>query len=98
MQAYKNKRKTWLSEEVLNAVGGDPEVVGHVKLSTIEIIRRFFSKFSGDRIAPLFATRRIGTMSKFKSHLCPSLYKLVSFRAKADNNPQHYWSGSAGQR
>ncbi|KAL2039244.1 hypothetical protein N7G274_007912 [Stereocaulon virgatum] len=61
--AYKNKRKTWLSEEVLNAVGGDPEVVGHVKLSTIEIIKRFFSKFSGDRIAPLFATRRIGTMT-----------------------------------
>lgn len=82
MQAYKNKRKTWLSEEVLNAVGGDPEVVGHVKLSTIEIIKRFFSKFSGDRIAPLFATRRIGTMSMFNSHSYPSLYKLAHSRPR----------------
>ncbi|KAL2054225.1 hypothetical protein ABVK25_005366 [Lepraria finkii] len=61
--AYKNKRKTWLSEEILNAVGGDPEVVSNVKLSVIDIIKRFFSKFSGDRIGPLFATKRIGTMT-----------------------------------
>ncbi|KAK3168405.1 hypothetical protein OEA41_004852 [Lepraria neglecta] len=61
--AYKNKRKTWLSEEILNAVGGDPEVVSDVKLSTIDIIKRFLSKFSGDRIGPLFATKRIGTMT-----------------------------------
>ena len=98
MQAYKNKRKTWLSEEVLNAVGGDPEVVGHVKLSTIEIIKRFFSKFSGDRIAPLFATRRIGTMSMFKFSFISFPLQARSFQAKADDNPQHYWSGSAGQR
>ena len=61
--AYKNKRKTWLSEEVLNAIGGDPEVMGGAKLSTAAIVGRFFSKFSKNRIAPLFATKRIGFMT-----------------------------------
>lgn len=56
--AYKNKKKTWLSEEVLNAIGGDPEVVSNAKLSTAAIVGRFFSKFSQDRIGPLFATKR----------------------------------------
>ena len=63
--AYKNGRKTWLSEDILNAIGGDPEIVSDVKLSTSEIVKRFFSKFSGDRIAPLFATKRLGLMSTF---------------------------------
>ena len=58
--AYKNKKKTWISEEVLNAIGGDPEVVSSQKLSTVEVVSRFFSKFSGDRIQPLFASRRLG--------------------------------------
>lgn len=62
--AYKNGRKTWLSEEVLNAIGGEPAEVDNTKLSTTQIIQRFFSKFSKDRLAPLFATRRLGTMSK----------------------------------
>lgn len=70
--AYKNGRKTWLSEEVLNAIGGDPEVVSDVKLSTADIIKRFFSKFSTERIAPLFATRRLGLMSKFRRLFFPS--------------------------
>ena len=61
--AYKNKRKTWLSVEVLNAIGGDPAVVDNTKLSHAEIVRRTFGKFSKDRIAPLFATRRLGLMS-----------------------------------
>lgn len=61
--AYKNKRKTWLSEEILNAVGGDPEVLSDAKLSTLDIIKRFFSKFSGDRIAPLFQTKRMAIMT-----------------------------------
>lgn len=56
--AYKNKKKTWLSEEVLNAIGGDPEIVSNAKLSTAAIVGRFFSKFSQDRIGPLFATKR----------------------------------------
>ena len=61
--AYKNRKKTWLSEEVLNAIGGDPEVTSSAKLSTAAIVGRFFSKFSKDRIAPLFATKRMGFMT-----------------------------------
>ena len=47
----------------MNEIGGYPETKEDMKLSNVEIIRRFFSKFSGDRIAPLFATRRIGIMT-----------------------------------
>ena len=61
--AYKNKKTTWLSEEVLNFVGGDPEVTSEVKLSNSEIFQRFFSRFSKDRISPLFATRKMGLMT-----------------------------------
>ena len=57
--AYMNKKKTWLSEEVLNAIGGDPEVVTDQKLSTVQIISRTFSKFSTQRVAPLFHGRRL---------------------------------------
>ncbi|KAL9103246.1 MAG: hypothetical protein Q9163_001697 [Psora crenata] len=61
--AYKNKRKTWITEEILNAIGGDPEIVSDAKLSTTAIISRFFSRFSKERVAPLFATRRLGIMT-----------------------------------
>lgn len=61
--AYKNGRKTWLSEEILNAVGGDQAVADDTKLSTVAIIKRFFGKFSKDRIGPLFATKRLGLMT-----------------------------------
>ena len=39
------------------------------KLSTLDIVKRFFSKFSGDRIAPLFQTKRIAIMSMFAFYL-----------------------------
>ncbi|KAF6226411.1 hypothetical protein HO133_009277 [Letharia lupina] len=61
--AYKNKRKTWLSVEVLNAIGGDPAVLDNTKLSRADIVKRTLGKFSKDRIAPLFATRRLGVMT-----------------------------------
>ncbi|KAI9753571.1 MAG: hypothetical protein M4579_005089 [Chaenotheca gracillima] len=57
--AYKNKKRTWLTEEILNEIGGDPEVVSHQKLSTKEIVGRQLNKFSTERIAPLFATRQL---------------------------------------
>ncbi|KAI9840576.1 MAG: hypothetical protein M1837_001515 [Sclerophora amabilis] len=57
--AAKNKTKTWLTEEILNEIGGDPEIVTHQKLSTVEIVQRQLSKFSTERIAPLFSTRRL---------------------------------------
>ncbi|KAF2839305.1 sugar transporter [Patellaria atrata CBS 101060] len=52
--AYKNGAKTWLTEDILNAIGGNPDVVQDDKLETAEIIRRTLSKFSTQRIAPLF--------------------------------------------
>lgn len=63
--AYKNKRQTWLTEDILNEIGGVQDLKSKTKLSTAEIIKRQLSKFSSDRIAPLFATRRLGTMSMY---------------------------------
>ena len=63
--AYKNKRTTWLTVDILNEIGGPVERPEDLKLSYAEVIKRFFSKFSGDRIAPLFATRRLGLMSTY---------------------------------
>jgi len=68
--AYKNKRKTWLTVDILNEIGGDPEVVSNEKLSTGEIIKRKLGNFSGERIAPLFATKRLGITSKYISYIC----------------------------
>lgn len=61
--AYKNKKTTWLSEDVLNQIGGDPEVQSDAKLSTLDIVKRFFGRFSKDRIGPLFITRKMGIMT-----------------------------------
>lgn len=58
--AYKNKARTWLTEEILNEIGGYPETKEKEKLSITEIIHRFFSKFSMERVGPLFATKRLG--------------------------------------
>lgn len=52
--AAHNGQKTWLTEEILNRIGGDPEVVQDGKLSTMEIIKRGLGKFSTQRIGPLF--------------------------------------------
>ena len=61
--AHANNRKTWLSVEVLNEVGGYPENDREVKLSTSEIFKRNLSKFSTQRIGPLFSTKRLGFMT-----------------------------------
>jgi len=58
--AYKNKTTTWLTEEILNEIGGDPAVVADATLTTKEIIRRKLSSFSTDRIGPLFAYKKLG--------------------------------------
>lgn len=57
--AYKNKTKTWLTEEILNEVGGYPETESDLKLPIKEIIRRSLSKFSTQRIAPLFSYKKL---------------------------------------
>ncbi|KAI4103169.1 MAG: hypothetical protein L6R37_003990 [Teloschistes peruensis] len=60
--AYKNRKTTWLSEEILNEIGGTAVVEEKEKLSTSEIIKRNLNKFSTQRIAPLFATRQLALM------------------------------------
>lgn len=62
--AYKNKRTTWLSEDILNEIGGVTEAEEKQKLSIGEIVTRNLDKFSTQRIAPLFATKKLGLMSK----------------------------------
>ncbi|KAE8147553.1 MFS general substrate transporter [Aspergillus avenaceus] len=58
--AYRNKAKTWLTEEVLNEIGGYPEETEDQTLTYTEVIKRNLSKFSGNQIKPLFATKRLG--------------------------------------
>ena len=63
--AYKNRAKTWLTEEILNEIGGVTATEDTSKLSTKEVIGRQLEKFSTQRIAPLFGTRRLGLMSRY---------------------------------
>ncbi|KAL1620963.1 putative sugar transporter [Diplodia seriata] len=59
--AHHNKAKTWLTEEILNEIGGDPEIVAEgQKLGTVDIIKRNLSKFSAARIRPLFNGTKLG--------------------------------------
>lgn len=59
--AYHNKAKTWLTEEILNEIGGDPDALTEgQKLSTVEIIKRNLGKFSAARIRPLFNGKKLG--------------------------------------
>ncbi|KAK7540145.1 major facilitator superfamily domain-containing protein [Phyllosticta citricarpa] len=57
--AYRNGSQTWLTEEILNEIGGDPEVSEKPALSTGEIIQRNLSKFSTARVQPLFHGKRL---------------------------------------
>lgn len=58
--AYNNKTKTWLTEDILNEIGGNPAEVEHQKLSVFEVIKRQAEKFSTHRIKPLFGYKRLG--------------------------------------
>jgi len=57
--AYHNRKKTWISEEILNEIGGVLADAKEDKLSSMEIFKRSASKFSTERIAPLFAYKRL---------------------------------------
>ncbi|KAF2859428.1 putative sugar transporter [Piedraia hortae CBS 480.64] len=57
--AYHNKAKTWLTEDILNEIGGHPDVAVDDRLGTTEIIRRSLSKFSTQRVGPLFHGRKL---------------------------------------
>jgi hypothetical protein len=48
--AYKNRTTTWLTEEILNEIGGYPEENKKQSLSSIEIIKRSFERFSVQQV------------------------------------------------
>lgn len=58
--AEKNKSKTWLTEEILNEIGGYPDAKEEHALPIMGIIKRSVSKFSLQRVKPLFANKRMG--------------------------------------
>ncbi|EAW11404.1 putative sugar transporter [Aspergillus clavatus NRRL 1] len=58
--AHKNKAKTWLTVEILNEIGGYPEENAPQTFSNKQIVERYMSKFSLQRIRPLFATKKLG--------------------------------------
>ncbi|KAF7712448.1 MFS-type transporter [Penicillium ucsense] len=58
--AYKNKTQTWLTNGILNEIGGYAEAQETQKLTVSQIVQRFFSKFSMHRIRALFVNKRLG--------------------------------------
>lgn len=58
--AHKNKTTTWLTEEILNEIGGAMDAIDDTKLSRMEIIKRKLLSFSSNQIGPLFHTKRLG--------------------------------------
>ena len=58
--AFKNKTTTWLTEEILNEIGGEEVAKSKSKMTTTEIIKHKLSAFSGERIKPLFKTKKLG--------------------------------------
>lgn len=60
--AHRNGSKTWLTEDILDAVAADNAVrpVLSRRLSTTNILRDRLSSFSADRLRPLFKSRKLG--------------------------------------
>ncbi len=58
--AYQANVKTWLTEDILNEIGGRPDELDDEKLATTDIIKRQLEKFSTQRIKPLFGYKRLG--------------------------------------
>jgi hypothetical protein len=58
--AHHNGAKTWLTEDILNEVGGKADGGEGQTLSTAEIVKRNLGKFSTERIKPLFGYKRLG--------------------------------------
>lgn len=56
--AYHNRAKTWLTEELLEELGGGPD--SGPKISVAELQKRNFSKFSFNKVEQLFIDKKIG--------------------------------------
>lgn len=63
--AYVNGGKTWISEEILNEIGGAGADAEESKLTNAQIIKRAAGKFSTQRIKPLFAETRLAINTCF---------------------------------
>lgn len=61
--AHQNKTTTWLTEEILNEIGGYPEEDQKQALSYSEIVKRSLERFSYQQVAPLFANKRLALSS-----------------------------------
>lgn len=61
--ARKNKSKTWLTEEILNEIGGYPEEDQRQSLSYGDTFKRSLERFSYQQVLPLFASKRLGFSS-----------------------------------
>ncbi|KAJ5232904.1 hypothetical protein N7468_005860 [Penicillium chermesinum] len=58
--AHKNKATTWLTEDILNEIGGYPEETQKRQgLSYGQIVKRSLERFSYQQVAPLFKTKRL---------------------------------------
>lgn len=74
--AHKNRTTTWLTEEILNEIGGYPEENKKQSLSYGEIIQRSLERFSMQQVAPLFKTKRLALSSMYH-HLLFQGFRLT---------------------
>ncbi len=60
--AYRNRAKTWLTDDILNAVADDEGADRYQlrRLSATNVLKDKLAAFSGERIRPLFRTRKLG--------------------------------------
>ncbi|KAF2833534.1 MFS general substrate transporter [Ophiobolus disseminans] len=59
--AHYNKTTTWLTEDILNYVGGNADATGEdVKLSVLQIVKRSLGRFSMKRFSALFQNKKLG--------------------------------------
>ncbi|KAK4153606.1 hypothetical protein C8A00DRAFT_33626 [Chaetomidium leptoderma] len=58
--ALRNNKKTWLTEEIIDAVVDGPAPRTRSRLSTRNIIKNKLASFSAERIRPLFKNRKLG--------------------------------------
>ena len=58
--AFRNNRKTWLTEAILDAVVDDAVVRLPRPMTTTNILRDKLASFSGERLRPLFKNHKLG--------------------------------------
>ncbi|GAB1314000.1 Sugar transporter [Madurella fahalii] len=58
--AFRNNTKTWLTEEILDAIVDDPAPRHRRRVAATNIIKERLASFSAERILPLFNNRTLG--------------------------------------